>query len=86
MASKRVSYPRSFREQYFECRESGNAHFIKVRIPKVSGKVEVIMCDKYKKQCSSDVCLAERKHRALQLDGWFNNSRECVIPRSDDGS
>jgi len=75
MVRKIRSKPRSFREQYLECRATGIAYNTKVRSPRLMGDEEIIMCDKYKQQCSSKVCLTERKQRMLQLSGWFNNSR-----------
>ena len=73
---KKKIKPRSFREQFVECKERGTVYQVTIRAPRLSGTEDILMCDKYKKQCSSHVCLRERKHRTLQLSGWFNNSGE----------
>ena len=78
-------YP--YREQYIECKKRGVAISVDVKRPKpIKGvpcvcdadEFQVIICMRYKKQCSSAVCENDRiqKARALQFQTEYEDGKE----------
>jgi len=54
---------KSFREQYKECKESGNTFIIDYPSLSDSKMSSVVVCVKYKTHCHSNACFEERKNK-----------------------
>lgn len=58
---------KSFRDQYIECKASGNC-FVITEMHPFYGLINMVVCVKYKTYCHSKACFEERNN---------DRSREC---------